>query len=177
VPEIDLGAVILLNASSGSARSAIMKSIIRPYLDQHGVDWIDHYVRREAAAEETNGNNVEIDYENGSVDRELQDYAGIYSEPWFGDVSITLVEDQLWFAAAKSPNLTGRMWPQQGDTFMVRWEDRTAERDIFVDFVSGESGEFTRMDVRCLREEIECAFRDQEMNFTRIENVADEPQD
>jgi CubicO group peptidase (beta-lactamase class C family) len=177
VPEIELGAVVLLNASSGSARAAIMKSIIWPYLGQHGVDWIDYYVQEEAEATEANGNGVEIDYENGAVDRELQDYAGIYSEPWFGDVSITLVEDQLWFAAAKSPNLTGRMWPQQGDTFMVRWEDRSAERDIFVDFVSGESGEFTRLEVRCLREEIKCAFRDQEMNFTRIENVGDVPQD
>ncbi len=177
VPEIELGAVVMLNASSGSARGAIMKSIVRPYLGQHGVDWVDHYAREEAQEKETNGNGVEIDYRNGAVDRELPDYAGIYSEPWFGDVSITLIEDQLWFAAAKSPKLTGRMWPQRGHTFMVRWEDRTAERDIFVDFVGGEPGEFTRMEVRCLREEIKCAFRDQEMNFTRIDGVGDVPQD
>lgn len=169
VPEINLGAVVMLNASAGSARSAIMKSIIRPYLGQHGVDWVDHYVRREAESENSGSNHAQIDYENGAVALPLADYGGTYNEPWFGDVRITLVEDQLWFAAAKSPNLTGRMWPQQDHTFMVRWEDRSAERDVFVDFVSDETGDFTRMDVRCLREEIKCAFRDQEMNFTRVD--------
>jgi CubicO group peptidase (beta-lactamase class C family) len=170
VPELDLGVVIMLNASAAGARTAIIKSIVSPYLGAPDVDWVQYYsrLRGPAPGEEAETPSVWSDYDNGSVLEPLSAYSGTYSEPWFGDVSVTVIEDELWFAAAKSPKLTGRMWPQDEHTFMIRWQDRSAERDVFVDFIKDESDSFTGMEVRCLSEEILCAFKDQEMDFKRI---------
>ena len=170
IPELDLGVVVMLNAAAAGARQSIMKGIVRPYLGAPDIDWVQYYSseQQSAGSEEPNAATGRIDYENGSVRAPLSVYTGTYRDPWFGDVFITLIEDELWFTAAKSPKLTGRMWPQDEHTFMIRWQDRTAERDIFVDFISDESGVYSVMEVRCLAEEIQCAFKDQEMNFKRI---------
>jgi len=167
IPELDLAAIVMLNASAGSARTAIVNAIIRPYLGQRGIDWVEYYLAREVAEAASNEGVVVIAYAQGSVSGELSSYVGTYNDPWFGDVSVTLVEDELWFAAAKSPKLSGRLWPQQEHTFVLRWQDRTAERDVFVDFVDDGTGEFINIQVRCLSEQIQCAFEDQDMNFRR----------
>ena len=170
IPELNLGVVVMLNASADNARSAIIKGIVRPYLGAPDVDWVEYYRREQelAATNEPKLEPVISDYENGSVVASLSAYAGVYEDPWFGDVLVSLVGDELWFASVKSPKLTGRLWPQQEHTFMARWQDRSTERDVFVDFVSDAPGNFTGMDIRCLAEWIPCSFVDQEMNFARI---------
>ncbi len=170
IPELDLGVVVMLNASAEAARQSIMKGIVRSYVEAPEVDWVAYYSREQESVpdEDAAVEAAQVDYENGSVLAPLSAYSGIYSEPWFGDVLITVIESELWFAAAKSPKLIGRMWPQEEHTFMVRWQDRSVERDIFVDFITDESGGFAGMEVRCLSEEIQCAFKDQEMDFNRI---------
>jgi len=170
IPELDLGVVVMLNASAEAARQSIMKGIVRSYMEVPEVDWVAYYSREQESVpgEEAEVEAAQVDYENGSVLAPLSAYSGTYSEPWFGDVSVMVIEDELWFAAVKSPKLTGRMWPQGEHTFMVRWQDRSAERDVFVDFITDESGGFAGMEVRCLSEEILCSFKDQEMDFKRI---------
>lgn len=171
-PELDLGVVVMLNASADEARSAIIKGIVRPYLGAPDVDWVGYYRHeRELAASSASGTRPEpviTDYETGSVLAPLSAYAGVYRDPWFGDVSVAVIGDQLWFASARSPKLTGRLWPQHDHTFLVRWEDRSAERDIFVDFVRDDGPSFSRMEIRCLAQWVTCSFKDQDMNFTRV---------
>ena len=170
IPELNLGVVVMLNASADDARSAIIKGIVRPYLGAPDVDWVEYHRRERelAAADEPKLEPVIADYENGSVAASLSEYAGVYKDPWFGDVIVSLDGDELWFASAKSPRLKGRLWPQQNHTFMARWQDRSVERDVLIDFVGDASGIFTGMDIRCLAEWIPCSFVDQEMNFARI---------
>jgi hypothetical protein len=68
---------------------------------------------------------------------ELEQFAGRYRDPWFGDVIIRLEDGQLLFAAEKSPKLAGRMSHHDGSRFVVRWTDRTLEADAFVLFDRG----------------------------------------
>jgi hypothetical protein len=170
IPELNLGVVVMLNASADDARSAIIKGIVRPYLGAPDVDWVEYYRREQelAATNEPESEPVTSDYENGSVVASLSAYAGVYKDPWFGEVLVSLVGDELWFASLKSPKLTGRLWPQHDHTFMARWQDRSAERDVLVDFIGEGPASFAGMDIRCLAEWIPCSFVDQEMNFTRI---------
>jgi len=170
IPELNLGVVVMLNASAGDARSAIIKGIVRPYLGAPDVDWVEYHRREQelAATNEPEPEPIFSDYENGSVAASLSAYAGVYKDPWFGDVRVSLLGDELWFASVKSPKLKGRLWPQQEHTFMARWQDRSVERDVLVDFVSDAAASFTGMNIRCLAESIPCSFVDQEMSFTRI---------
>ena len=49
VPELDLGVVILINASSGSARAAIAEGIVKPYMGIDDVDWVAYFAREAEA--------------------------------------------------------------------------------------------------------------------------------
>lgn len=170
IPELDLGVVVMLNASADAARSAIINGIVRPYLGAPEVDWVEYYRHEQelAAANEPAAEAVVADYDKGSVLAPLSAYVGLYKDPWFGEVSVSLHEDALWFASQRSPKLTGRLWPQHDHTFMARWQDRSAERDVLVDFIGDGPAAFTGMEIRCLAEWIPCSFVDQEMNLTRV---------
>ncbi len=170
VPELRLGVVVMLNASAGAARSAIMKSIVDAYLGAPKRDWVDYYRQQRKLADSRDDldDQVHTDFRDGTVSAPLSAYAGEYSDPWFGKVSITQSEEGLWFASAKSPKLSGRLWPLKDHTFMVRWEDRSAERDVLLDFVFEKSDVASGFDIRCLAESIPCSFVDQEMGFSRV---------
>ena len=103
IPELELGVVVLLNASAGDARDAIMDGIVKPYLGVRDVDWVEYYAGGDELVEAPEPPVADIDFKNGAVDAPLSAYTGTYRDPWFGDVSIELKGDELWFASRRSP--------------------------------------------------------------------------
>lgn len=149
VPELDLGVVILLNASAGSARSAIAEGIVKAYMGVDDVDWVAYFAREdeEASASEPEAVTADPDFRHGNVTAPLEHYAGQYRDAWFGDVSIEMRGDELWFASAKSPQMQGRLWPFEGNTFYAYWTDRTLEADAWVTFEIDTAGNSSRMEL------------------------------
>lgn len=146
VPELELGVVILINASAGNARAAIAEGIVKAYMGANDVDWVAYFAREdEEAADEPEASKVDPDFRHGSVAASLESYAGLYRDAWFGDVSIEMRGDELWFASAKSPLMLGRLWPFDGHTFYAYWSDRTLEADAWVQFEIDETGNGSRM--------------------------------
>ncbi|MDH5242275.1 MAG: serine hydrolase [Gammaproteobacteria bacterium] len=149
VPELDLGVVILLNASSSSAREAIAQGIVKAYMGSDDVDWVARFAR-EVEPETTDEPEIvtaDPDFRHGSVLAPHDSYAGLYRDAWFGDVSIEMRGDELWFASAKSPTMQGRLWPFEDNTFYAYWTDRTLEADAWVKFEIDEAGYSGRMEL------------------------------
>jgi hypothetical protein len=105
-----------------------------------------------------------IDFRNGSVDASLTTYAGLYTDPWFGDVSIEIIDGDLWFVSEKSPKMKGRLWPYEGHTFYAYWADQTLEADAFVTFDIDMAGNSLRMDVEQVSEEADWDFTDLDLS-------------
>ena len=167
IPELNLGAAVLINASSEGARQSIMQGLIRPWLGTGDVDWVAYYAREDepdAAAVEP-----EVDWRGGSVLAPLAAYAGTYRDPWFGDVLVTEKDGALWVASVKSPKMSGRLWPHSGHTFIVRWTDRTLDADAWVDFAHGESGEITGMSLRAIYSSTDGSFDFGDLNLSRVQ--------
>ena len=164
VPELDLGVVVLLNASASGARSAISHGIVKPYMGIDDVDWVAYFARDDETPVETEEEPEEvpgeIDFRNGEVDGPLDRYAGTYRDPWFGDVSIERRGEELWFVSAKSPRMQGRLWPYEGHTFYAYWTDRTLEADTWVTFVVDGEGVAGAMEVEQVSEESDWDFTD-----------------
>jgi CubicO group peptidase (beta-lactamase class C family) len=136
IPELNLGVVVLITASASQARTAIAHGIVKPFLGVKGIDWVE-YVQQENAVAASAGADKEereVDHRNGSVIATFAEYAGTYADPWFGDVLIEARGDELWITSAKSPRMTGRLWPHDAHTFIVRWTDRSLETDAYVTF-------------------------------------------
>ncbi|HNP66253.1 MAG TPA: DUF3471 domain-containing protein, partial [Woeseiaceae bacterium] len=142
VPELDLGVVVLVNASAGNARSAIAEGIVKSYMGIDDVDWVAYFARddEQDTADDAEDDIGDPDFRNGTVLGTLDNYTGLYRDAWFGDVSIEIRGDALWFASLKSPRMEGRLWPFDDHTFYAYWTDRTLEADAWVNFDVDENG-------------------------------------
>jgi hypothetical protein len=147
IPELDLGVVILVNASASNARAAIAEGIVKAYMGVNDVDWVAYFARldEEEAADEPEALTADVDFRHGRVVAPLESYAGLYRDAWFGDVAIEMRGDELWFASAKSPPMSGRLWPFEGHTFYAYWTDRTLEADAWVRFEIDDADNNGRM--------------------------------
>ena len=47
---------------------------------------------------------------------------------------------QLWLKSKRSPRLTGQLLPYRGNTYVVRWRDRSFNADAFAAFTLDEQG-------------------------------------
>ncbi|MEJ2273219.1 MAG: serine hydrolase [Woeseiaceae bacterium] len=160
VPEIDLAVVVLLNASAGDARAAIAHGIVKPYLGVDDVDWVDYFAEDDEPAAAPQADELLVDFRNGSVREPLQHYVGRFRDPWFGDVTIEMRGDELWFSSAKSPRFEGRLWPYDDHTFYAYWADRTIEADTWVRFVHDETGGVAALEVEQVYESSDWDFTD-----------------
>lgn len=142
VPELDLGIVVLTNQEQGGAFTAITNSIKDGYFGITSIDRVkqnlDLKLAKTADADKVTAPVwAEIAARNSSGEAaniSLEPYVGTYRDNWLGDVVIALKDKHLTFTAQRSPGLTGEMFFYRGNTFVVKWQDRTLEADAFVNF-------------------------------------------
>ncbi len=149
IPELALGAVVLTNGSSSAARDAVMYTIEQAYLPVEKRDWVQTYLKleqedRDRAGAEVSAPDKPQEFIRASA-LPVSAYTGVYRDPWFGDVSITEQDGVLHFAAGKSPRLSGAADHHSGDTFLVRWTDRTLAMDAYIHFETDLEGKVTAL--------------------------------
>jgi len=59
---------------------------------------------------------------------------------WFGEVIISVKNGKWWFDSKRSPKLTGELFYFKGNTFIVKWKQRSFDADAFVTFQLDENG-------------------------------------
>ena len=124
------------------------------------VDWVDYFAPDDEPATEPQEEEPRVEFRDGSVREPLEHYAGRFRDPWFGDVTIEMRGDELWFAAAKSPRFEGRLWPYEEHTFYAYWADRTLEADTWVRFIHDEAGNVMALEVEQVSPESDWDFTD-----------------
>lgn len=141
IPELQLGIIVFTNQQSGAAFSAITNTIKDSYLGLPQTDWIGRFSNRvkqgqeeadkiakeiwEGIAKEQSKNTKSIDFSN---------YAGTYRDRWFGDVVLSQQGGKWWFRSVRSPKLTGELFYYKGNTFVVKWNNRSLDADAYVTF-------------------------------------------
>ena len=56
------------------------------------------------------------------------------------EIVISVKNGKLWFDSKRSPKLTGEMLPFKGNSFVVKWNDRSMDADAYVIFSLDERG-------------------------------------
>lgn len=155
LPELNLGIIVLTNQQVDEAHEAITYTLIDGYLGIRGVDRVaalkESLLRgREEAARITEEVWAKVEAEPSMTDRKVDNsnFTGRYADPWFGDIIISEVNGKLRFNAVRSPRLRGDMFHYTGNTFIVRWDDRTFDADAFAIFSLDREGrpEMIRME-------------------------------
>jgi CubicO group peptidase (beta-lactamase class C family) len=136
IPELKLGIVVLTNNES-NAIDAVTYQIMDNYLDVKNID------ESSKSFAQSNSNERSARHLKDSVFNEVsqqqltyhpnvRQFAGTYHDQWFGNVTISIRNNRLWFAAQRSPQLRGYLLPYKNNTFFIRWQNPEVDADTFV---------------------------------------------
>jgi CubicO group peptidase (beta-lactamase class C family) len=185
IPELHLGIIVLTNAEEGGAFTAITNQIKDSYLGISGTDRVAEYAaargtqlergkhitdsiwKEVAAAQKRSSGNGGQGSTTGTKNADWSAYTGVYRDRWFGDVTISMKDGMLWFDARRSPRLTGELLPFKGNSFIVKWVDRSMEADAYVIFDLDERGIPTEIRMKPVSPLTDFSYDFQDLDFHR----------
>jgi len=175
IPEMKLGIIVFTNQQSGAAFTAITNTIKDSYYGMPKIDRVKQYhdrvVEREADAKRITDNIwKEIDAAQKGIAAKTNNslYTGTYKDPWFGDVVISEKNGKLWFDSKRSFLLSGEMLPYKGNTFIVKWNDRSMDADAYVMFDLDYEGKPSGIKMKPISPLTDFSFDFQDLDFSRV---------
>ena len=144
IPELDLGIAVLTNQEVGQAFDAIAFRVADHYLGAPATDWLDAYQNVEARQREAFAASERATATGRNAASRpslpLANYAGTYTDRWYGDIAIEEQGGKLQIRFTRTPALVGDLEHWQYDTFVARWRDRELRADAFVTFALNPDG-------------------------------------
>ncbi|HEY8165931.1 MAG TPA: serine hydrolase [Gemmatimonadaceae bacterium] len=167
IPELRLGVAILTNQESSSAFNSIAYRVLDHFMGAEPVDYPRIY---RAIASRTSATNAAA--LKGAVAARAADsrpslplvkYAGVYTDPWYGEVAITLERGKLSIRFAHTPELSGELEHWQYDTFIARWKERELRADAYVTFALNPDGTVDQVKMRAVSPDTDFSFDFQDL--------------
>ncbi|MGH2647133.1 MAG: serine hydrolase, partial [Ginsengibacter sp.] len=173
IPEMKLGIIVFTNQQSGAAFNAITNTIKDSYFGIKGHDWVKMLHERVVASEANEKEildkiwkDIEVQQKNNTkTDANL--FTGTYTDKWFGDVVISVKNNKMWFESKRSFLLNGEMLPYKGNTFIVKWTDRSMDADAYVMFDLDKDGKASGMKMNAISPLTDFSFDFQDLDFTK----------
>jgi CubicO group peptidase (beta-lactamase class C family) len=180
VPSLKLGIVVLTNQEAGGAMEAITFHIIDHYLNAPATDWISAFrtVAEQQLAQAKEVEKKQSSARNAESKPSLQPakYAGRYSDPWYGEITIALEEGKLVLRFSRTPGLVGDLEHWQYNTFVARWRDRSLNADAFVTFALKPDGSIDQMKMVPVSPLTDFSFDFQDLLFTPVPSIVSDKQ-
>lgn len=195
IPELRLGIIVLTNQQEGLAFQAIINQIKDGYFGITGTDRVAEYaafherqlektkhltdsIWREVAAFQTQSTVGRRGAAGGGGGRRgaegatgprinMTPYLGTYRDKWFGEIMISLKNGKPWFDSKRSPKLTGEMLPYKGNSFIVKWRDRSMDADAYVIFGLDERGIATSIRMKPISPATDFSYDFQDLDLQR----------
>ena len=144
-PDMKLGIAVLTNQESGEAFNAISFHIADHYIaPSPRIDYLEAYkalaARGRASVAAAEKAAVSARDTSSRPSLRLSSYAGVYRDPWYGDVIVEEQGGKLTIRFTKTPTLVGDVVHWQHDTFLARWHDRTLRADAYLTFALTPDG-------------------------------------
>lgn len=175
IPELKLGIIVLTNQQSGAAFNAITNTIKDKYFGIKGVDRVKQYQAGAsgniASAQKITDavwKTVDAQQKGGNPFANDTIYSGTYTDKWFGEITITTKNGKLWFDSKRSPKLTGQLFAYKGNTFVVKWNDRSMDADAFIMFSLDKTGKASGIKMRAISPLTDFSYDFQDLDFERV---------
>lgn len=176
LPELQLGIIVFTNQQSGAAFSAITNTIKDSYLGIPATDRVKLYKEREKAgieeAEKTTKaiwSAIAEQQKNNTTKVDLNAYTGTFKDNWFGEVFISIKSGKLWFDAKHSPKLTGEMLFYKGNTFIVKWTNRSFNADAYMMFQMDDAGKPVSIKMKAISPLTDFSYDFHDLDLQRVE--------
>jgi len=168
-PASRLGLAVLTNQESGAAFNWISNFVVNFYMnvadaDYSAVDKAAIAVAAPRVAERPMGAPRDS---LSKPSLPLAKYACVYTDPWYGDVSIRLEGGKLVLRMEHTPGMVGDLEHWQYDTFVARWRDRELRADAYVTFALNPDGSVDQVKMRKFLESTDFSFDFQDLLLKR----------
>jgi CubicO group peptidase (beta-lactamase class C family) len=172
IPSLDLGVVILTNAEQRFAYEAITHEVLDHYMDAPDFDWLGAYraLQSRRQSGESGGEGALARAPRPSVGPSLdwEKYAGVYHDPWYGEVFLETGDAGLVIRFSRTPVLVGDLEHWQHDTFLVRWRERELRADAFITFDLAPTGGILGARMEAASPEVDFSYDFQDLALTRL---------
>jgi CubicO group peptidase (beta-lactamase class C family) len=176
IPELNLGIIVLTNQQEGGAFTSITNQIKDSYFGITGTDRVTQYssARMQSlsiakAITDSIWKDITAMQKVNAGKIDLKNYVGTYRDAWFGDVIISVKNGKLWFDSKRSPKLTGEMFAYKGNSFVVKWRDRSMDADAFVIFSLDMEGKGSAISMRPISPLTDFSYDFQDLDLRRVQ--------
>ncbi|WP_405610304.1 serine hydrolase [Polaribacter sp. Asnod1-A03] len=149
IPDLDLGIIVLTNQMNGNAFNTITNTIKDAYLGYKNRDWLKDYGTKNANFLKYNDSikaSVFSKVALAKADKSLpnpKQIVGTYKDDWFGNIIITHNGTKYTIKSERSSTLVGELLPYNQTTYVAKWNNRSYDADVFVQFSFDETGNAT----------------------------------
>jgi hypothetical protein len=175
LPELQLGIIVFTNQQSGAAFSSVTNTIKDSYLGLPPTDWVtrnsERLKRRQEEAEKITRDiwdGIEKEQKTNLTKVDFANYAGTYRDRWFGDVVLSQQGGRTWFRSVRSPKLTGELFHYKGNTFVVKWTNRSLDADAYVTFQVDDTMKPTSIKMKPISPLTDFSFDFQDLDLQRV---------
>lgn len=136
LPQKNVGFVIMINGDADDARTVLTQVLVKHYAAPLSQPTVAGYAGRLQAEQQQASAAKPVPDTSDRVAATVADLAentGIYRDPWFGEVAICPRNNEIRFAAAKSPKMSGQVM-RSGERMLVQWDGADAEIEPWLDF-------------------------------------------
>ncbi len=168
LPDRKTGVVILINGEGEDARTALMQAMLKHYTAPAADNDVLYYARLidDAAAQRRSAGHVRpaLPDARPATPAEFGSKAGVWRDPWFGEVSLCPRDGKLQFASLKSPRMSGQVM-RAGERWYVAWQGLGEDADAWLDF-SGDA-QHPLLHLRAIDPDIDFSYDYPDLEFQR----------
>jgi len=173
IPDLNLGIVVLTNQMNGNAFNTITNTIKDTYLGYKDRNWLENYGSKNANYIKYNDSikaSVYSKVELAKTDKSLpkpSQIVGTYADDWFGDVVISFDDNTYTVKSKRSADLIGELLPYNQTTFVAKWNNRSFDADVFVNFTFDETGKATNATMKYVAPITDFSFDFEHLNLKK----------
>lgn len=175
IPELNLGIIVLTNQQEGGAFTSVTNQIKDSYYGITGTDRVNEYsTQRKKQLASANQlmdsiwTEITTVQKSGKVKPDISLFTGTYRDAWLGDITISIKNGKPWFDSKRSPKLTGELFYYKGNTFVVKWNDRSMDADAFLNFSLNEEGKAAGIKMRAISALTDFSYDFHDLDFIRV---------
>lgn len=170
LPEQGIAVAVFTNTEDGIPSSMLRNALLDHALSVTGTDWLavaqaaDKKRLAEADAMVSGG---EVRRPAGGPSLPLDAYAGVFRDPWYGDIAISKREGGLFIDFTRTPVFKSKLESFGPDAFRTRFA-KDAGEDAVVQFVV-ENGKVPRMTMKALSPLADFSYDFHDLVLTRVD--------
>lgn len=164
----------MTNQQEGGAFTSITNQVKDSYYGITGTDRVAEYSKGRAGQVDFANKQVEAIWKAVQSVKETEKpamslFTGTYHDVWFGDITISVKNGKPWFDSKRSPQLTGELFYYKGNTFVVKWNNRSMDADAFLNFSLNEQGKAGGIKMRAISPLTDFSYDFHDLDFVRVD--------